>query len=1013
MKLTICAIVYFAMLASASAQYQGWKNSGSLYILTTPEGANLPATAAEENFPLLVRLNKDWLDFGQAKPNGDDIRFSSADGNPLVYQIEEWDAAKGTASIWVRIPVVKGNARQEIKVYWGKPDAAGESSGPSVFNSTNGYCCVMHMNGDVVDSTGSIAPVNNGATQTTAVIGSTAWNLGSGSINAANITNFPAGNNPSSTSEIWLRVRRITSWSMPLAWGNKNAYGWNTWKMQIGFWGSPTVLPSPVTCRGPGAVSGATALEAQQWYHVVYTASNGTGKIYVNGTLDATASGGSMSITNPQALCLAVLWGGGGAADVDEARISSVVRSADWVRMEYENQKPLPTMVGPLVQAGSDFSISAKQITLLEGKSATVTAKAGAADRLYWVIRKDGHDTIVDTNKFNFTLDAGRVKGDQSFTLRCVAVYANGVKTQDIPVTIREAIPEPVFALQAPSNWNGRDTIEVVTRMSNLQAMTANGVGELHCQWSVTGGAVTQEIAPGKLILKRSQYTGPILVKAQISNGGPATVATAPIQVAEPKNDPWVERTPGKDEIPEDGQFYARDDNNEGTLYYNGILATAADSVFLKIHANDKLIKTEVAKPSADNSYCLTAKLKAGLIQYKVEFGTKTGDTETVERTVGNLVCGDAYLIAGQSNALATDTGEKSPAETSEWIRSYGGPTGRGDATGWVRDQFDKVREATGQRPNLWCNAVWKRQKDEKAALGWWGMELAKNLLASRKMPICIIQAAVGGTRIDEHKPNATDHLDLKTYYGHMLWRLINARLTHGIRAVLWHQGEADQGSDGPDNGYDSAFYQQYFMDMTAAWKQDMPNIRHYYVFQIWPNGCGQGAGHGDLLREKQRTLPRLYSNLDVMSTLGIKPPGACHYPLDGWSQFARLMQPLIERDFYGRKVPEPITAPDLIQVYYASAAKDAIILEFDQPVIWLDSLAGQFYLDDAKDRVAKGSVNGNVITLQLKAPATAGKITYIKEKNWNQNDLVFGKNGIAALTFCDVPILPEKPFSK
>jgi hypothetical protein len=62
-KLTIRAIVYFAMLASASAQYQGWRHTGSLCVLTTPEGANLPATASEENFPLLVRLTRDWFDF--------------------------------------------------------------------------------------------------------------------------------------------------------------------------------------------------------------------------------------------------------------------------------------------------------------------------------------------------------------------------------------------------------------------------------------------------------------------------------------------------------------------------------------------------------------------------------------------------------------------------------------------------------------------------------------------------------------------------------------------------------------------------------------------------------------------------------------------------------------------------------------------------------------------------------------------------------------------------------------
>ena len=30
-------------------------------------------------------------------------------------------------------------------------------------------------------------------------------------------------------------------------------------------------------------------------------------------------------------------------------------------------------------------------------------------------------------------------------------------------------------------------------------------------------------------------------------------------------------------------------------------------------------------------------------------------------QTVSNLVCGDAYLIDGQSNALATDTGEEAP----------------------------------------------------------------------------------------------------------------------------------------------------------------------------------------------------------------------------------------------------------------------------------------------------------------------------------------------------------------
>jgi len=55
------------------------------------------------------------------------------------------------------------------------------------------------------------------------------------------------------------------------------------------------------------------------------------------------------------------------------------------------------------------------------------------------------------------------VTATTSCVLQFKAVYANEVKTRDIPVTIREEIPEPVFALKAPSKWNGRDTIEVAT----------------------------------------------------------------------------------------------------------------------------------------------------------------------------------------------------------------------------------------------------------------------------------------------------------------------------------------------------------------------------------------------------------------------------------------------------------------------------------------------------------------------------------------------------------------------
>lgn len=88
--LTFYTVLFAVLLQTASAQnlFAGWQHHGSLHILTTPEGANLPATAVETDFPLLVRLDKDWFDFTQAKANGEDVRFA-VEGRPLAFQIEE------------------------------------------------------------------------------------------------------------------------------------------------------------------------------------------------------------------------------------------------------------------------------------------------------------------------------------------------------------------------------------------------------------------------------------------------------------------------------------------------------------------------------------------------------------------------------------------------------------------------------------------------------------------------------------------------------------------------------------------------------------------------------------------------------------------------------------------------------------------------------------------------------------------------------------------------------------
>ena len=995
--LTLAAIL-FPLLSTAQAQsgaavapYPAWQHSGVLTILTTPEGADLPVGTVTEGFPLLVRLHKDWFDFKQAKADGADVRFSTSAGAPLAYQVEEWDAANGSASIWVRVPRIEGNARQALRMHWGKADAVSESSGKAVFNESNGYLSVWHLGDTVQDEVGTLESKETGTSLTNGIVGKARHFPGkAGIFGGDKIPNYPAGASPHS-SEVWFRSR--TPNSTLVAWGNEQAQG----KVVMQFRSPPHIN---MDCYFSGGnVASGSRLPLGEWTHVVHTYQQGESLLYLNGKLDGsnTKNGGPLNIRTP-----ARLWIGGWynnytfIGDMDEVRISKVTRSADWVRLQFENQKPQQTLVGPLMQPGSAFGVSQEKVVVDEGKSVSFTAQAGGAQKIFWVLKRDGREEVVATDRFAFNFAAGRVTGDATATLQFKAVYAGEVKTKDIAITVKEAIPEPVFTLKAPAAWDGRATIEIVPQVANLAAMQARGAGELKTEWSATPFAVIKEIAPGKLRLLRAQNSGKLTVTATVSNGGKASTQSVDIAVTEPKRDAWVARVPAKDEQPEDGQFYTRDEKNEGTLHYNGTLTEAADAVFLKLFADDKLVKTETAKPGAEKAYSFAVKLKPGLIKYKVEFGTKIGGKETVLNTVGNLVCGDAYIIDGQSNALATDTGEKSPPETNEWIRSYGRPS----------------QNPKDNQGNLWCLPVWKAQKGEKAELGWWGMELAKRLLESQKMPIFLINAAVGGTRIDQHQRDAANPTDLTTIYGRMLWRVQQAKLTHGIRGILWHQGENDQGSDGPTGGFGWESYQPLFVEMAAAWKQDFPNVQNYYVFQIWPNSCSMGGrdGAGDRLREKQRTLPQLFSNMSILSTLGVRPPGGCHYPLVGWAEFARMVQPIIERDHYGKASAVPLTAPNLRRVAYTSAAQDTVTLEFDQPVVWTDALAGQFYLDGEKGKVASGSITGNVLTLKLTQPSAAKQITYLKEIAWNQDTLLLGANGLAALTFCEVPLQAAKP---
>ena len=968
--------------------YEAWAHSGSFFILTTPDGANIPGGVTEADFPLLLRLKSGNFNFGEAAADGRDIRFTTPAGASLSYQIEEWDAGAGTASIWVKIPSIAGNARQEIKMYWGKSGVASESDGSAVFNAANGYASVIHMDAALQDVRGSTTPANVGTTTAAGLIGrGRRFNAGQGINCGTNITAFPTGAG-ANTSQAWIRAEAANS--TILGWGIEQGQG----KIVMQLASPPKIN---MDCYfGGGNVTGALPVPLAEWVHVVHTNQGGVAKLYINGVPDATNNSGSMNIPNPARFYIGG-WVGNYSfkGDIDEVRISKVMRSASWIKLEYENQKPLQTLVGSLVQDGATFAAGPSPVTISEGTVATLTGQAGGAQKVYWIYKKDGQETVLATDQFSLDVSAGRVVGNQNFVIQFKGIYPGSVQTVDIPVTVTEAIPDPDFTLTAPANWNGRDTITVTPNIANLAAMQAAGAGSFTYTWKVNGVAVIKEIAPGVLTLLRSQGGGAMTVTLTMHNGGAPVTKSTVITVQEPATDAWVERIPGADEKAVNNQFFARNDAGFGTIHYNGTQDGSPDDVFLKIYTTDggDTLYTTHRQALVAGAYAFSVPIAGGKVTYKVVYGTRTGGIDTPLATVTNLVCGDAFIIEGQSNALATDNAEPADPTTNPWIRTYGLTQG-------------------------WGGAI---IKGSEMQLGLWGWYLANRLLTNYNMPICIINGAVGGTRIDQHMPNPTDHSLPKgsdSIYANLYNRLAGGKLTHGIRAVIWHQGEQDQGSIGPDGDYNYKFYQQYFVDLSAAWKQDFPNIQNYYVFQIWPAACGD-TSRNDQLREVQRTLPFLFSNMKMMSTLGFRPGSGCHYVKAGYQVFSDRIGPMLEKDFYGYVPPGPLTAPNLVQAYFTSAAKNAIALEFDQDMANLaNNPNGLFFLDGVAGQVSSNTVSGKVVTLNLVSPSAAATITYVKGIGWNglQDDLLYGASGganrIAALTFADVPIAPLPPLS-
>ncbi|MBD3347406.1 MAG: DUF2341 domain-containing protein, partial [Chitinivibrionales bacterium] len=314
--------------------YYEWTYKRDIAINTSPSGANIATNL--QNFPLLVRLDAENFDFSQAKPDGSDIRFSKIDlETPLDYEIERWDPQNQVAEIWVKVDEITANSSdQHIVMYWDNAEAESFSNGKDVFNSTNGFAGVWHLNenGDSyrIDETNNHnhgTPHNGAAASHNGIIGKA--NSFDGLDDYISLPDM--GKNNAATISVWHNYSGTGK--QPLVTHESWADGYCHFKVE-----NNQVMVS--SYPWPNNLHG-NSLTENTWNFSAYSMNgNGTGNwnYYENGSELDNGDFGQDSIVLP-------LFIGHEYTNryfngtIDEVRIETVARSSDWIKMCYENQR--------------------------------------------------------------------------------------------------------------------------------------------------------------------------------------------------------------------------------------------------------------------------------------------------------------------------------------------------------------------------------------------------------------------------------------------------------------------------------------------------------------------------------------------------------------------------------------------------------------------------------------------------------------------------------------------------
>lgn len=477
---------------------------------------------------------------------------------------------------------------------------------------------------------------------------------------------------------------------------------------------------------------------------------------------------------------------------------------------------------------------------------------------------------------------------------------------------------------------------------------------------------------------------------------------------------PFGVETVRLDQWPARLQLFPRDETGQCTVRIAGrVPVGSASAVSLVVRRDRQRYETtRVLVDAQTGQFTFAPRIRAELSEYGFDLfvhplGEDQSDGDSVRvASRDSIVCGDVFLITGQSNAVGRF--DNRPYR-NEFCRTFG-------------TNDNKLASRYNPADTLWCLS-----NTTEGMNSLWGVELQRLIAEQYGIPTAVINGGASSSAIYHHLPEGGAG-NLATLYGKLLYRVRKAGVAGHVKALIWRQGEAEAASNIP------GVYEQTYPQLYGNWKRDYPGLQRVYQAQL--NLLTTPSTLAGRLREFQRQIATRFPDHEPLATVGLPAYDGIHYGEAGYRQFGQELFRLVARDFYGSADSSNIRSPNLRRAYYRTPVRDEITLEFEpgQDMRWSadttlvnpangfryqKGLSEVFFGDDPSGEsnfIRSGRGEQNRIVLKLNKSLNAQTLTYMPssyrdgQTGYYAGPTLRNRREMRALTFYQVPIALPLP---